>query len=72
MLTDSNAAFAQKLGLQLDLSESGLGIRSKRYAMFVHDGRISMLKVDEKPGILEYTSKEAVEAVLGSYFDPSL
>jgi peroxiredoxin len=38
MLADGNAEFAKKLGLDIDLSGFGLGVRSKRYAMLVDNG----------------------------------
>jgi peroxiredoxin len=37
-LADGSGAFAKAVGLDLDLSQRGLGIRSKRYAMVVEDG----------------------------------
>ncbi len=38
MLADGNADFAKKLGLDIDLTQFGLGVRSKRYSMLVDDG----------------------------------
>ena len=35
MIADGSAAFTQALGLELDLTEAGLGIRAKRFAMVV-------------------------------------
>ena len=37
-LADGNGDFAKSIGLQMDGAPSGLGIRSKRYAMLVEDG----------------------------------
>ena len=37
-LADGNGDFARALGLSLDLTARGLGIRSQRYAMIVDDG----------------------------------
>lgn len=38
MLADGAAAFTKAVGLDQDLSEAGLGVRSQRYAMLVEDG----------------------------------
>lgn len=50
-LADGNADFARKLGLDIDLSRSGMGLRSRRYSMIVEDGVVSRLNVEEKPGV---------------------
>ena len=49
MLADGNAEFAKKLGLEIDLSGFGLGVRSKRYAMFVDNGVVKVLNVEDSP-----------------------
>ena len=61
MLTDTNAVFAKRIGLDIDLTELGLGIRSTRYAMVVNNGVIEMLGVEEAPQNVEKTSKNAIE-----------
>src|SRR6476660_8804851 len=38
MLADGSGDFTRALGLELDLSKGGLGVRSKRYSMLVDDG----------------------------------
>jgi len=37
MLADGNGQFAKALGVELDLGDKGLGLRSRRYAMLVDD-----------------------------------
>ena len=59
MLSDGMASFTKMLGLELDLSARGLGLRSQRYAMIVDDGTVSTLNV-EKPGGFEVSRAEAV------------
>ena len=59
MLSDGMAQFTKSLGLELDLSARGLGVRSSRYAMVVEDGTVTMLNVEE-PGGFEVSSAEAV------------
>ncbi len=49
MLADGNADFAKAIGLEIDLTGFGLGIRSKRYSMFVDDGVVKVLNIDELP-----------------------
>src|SRR5215813_11161124 len=45
MLADGSADFAKKLGLEIDLTARGLGVRSKRYSMVVDDGVVKSLNV---------------------------
>jgi glutaredoxin/glutathione-dependent peroxiredoxin len=49
MLADGSAEFAKKIGLEIDLSARGLGVRSKRYSMIVEDGVVKSLNVEEAP-----------------------
>ena len=41
ILSDGNGEFAKAMGLQLDASGHGLGIRSQRYVALVDDGIIN-------------------------------
>jgi peroxiredoxin len=59
MLADGSAHFAKALGLDLDLMDKGLGMRSQRYAMVVNDGKVEKLFV-EQPGKFEVSSAENV------------
>jgi peroxiredoxin len=49
MLADGSADFARKIGLEVDLSARGLGVRSRRYSMIVEDGVVKSLNVEEVP-----------------------
>ena len=49
MLADGSADFARKLGLEIDLTALGLGVRSKRYSMIVEDGVVKSLNVENAP-----------------------
>ena len=60
MLADGSGDFARALGLELDLTKGGLGIRSKRYAMLVDDGVVKSLNVEGQPGQVEASSAEAM------------
>jgi peroxiredoxin len=48
--SDGNAEFVQKAGLSNDSTARGMGIRAKRFAMIVDDGRITSIAVEDKPG----------------------
>jgi peroxiredoxin len=49
-LADGSGNFAKALGMTLDLSERGLGVRSQRYAMIVDDGVVKTLNIEDAPG----------------------
>jgi peroxiredoxin len=59
MLGDGGAEFTNAMGLSMDLTKNGMGVRSQRYAMVVQDGVIKDLFV-EKPGSYEVSSAENV------------
>ncbi|MEM8743168.1 MAG: peroxiredoxin [Pseudomonadota bacterium] len=63
-LSDGNADFTKAIGLDFDASANGLGIRSKRYAMLVDDGVVSVLNVEEVPKTVEASSAENILAAL--------
>jgi glutaredoxin/glutathione-dependent peroxiredoxin len=46
MLADGDAAFAKAVGLTLDLTGRGLGLRSNRYSMLVRDGKVETLNIE--------------------------
>ncbi|RJX32057.1 MAG: peroxiredoxin [Oxalobacter sp.] len=47
MMADGSGAFTKALGLELDLTKAGLGVRSVRYAMLVEDGVVKQLSVEK-------------------------
>jgi peroxiredoxin len=49
MLADGSAEFAKKIGLDIDLTARGLGVRSKRYSMAVDNGVVKILNVEDAP-----------------------
>jgi len=65
MLADGSADFAKKIGLELDLAERGLGMRSQRYAMIVEDGEVKALSVEDSPGTADKSGADAIAALLG-------
>ena len=59
MLADGSGEFSKAMGLSMDLTKNGMGVRSQRYAMIVKDGVIKGLFV-EKPGAFEVSTAENV------------
>jgi peroxiredoxin len=64
MLADGNGAFTKALGLEMDASAFGMGLRSRRFALYAEDGVVKKLAV-EAPGEFKVSSAEAVLAALG-------
>ena len=63
MLADGNADFTKAVGLEMDGSGFGMGLRSNRYAMVVENGVVKHLAV-EAPGQFEVSSADHVLSVL--------
>ena len=51
MLSDGNGDFARAVGLDIDLSGSNMGLRSRRYSMILDNGVVTTLNVEDKPGV---------------------
>ena len=64
MLADGNGDFTRAIDLVMDGSGFGLGLRSKRYAMIIEDGVVTLLNLETKPGSIEESGAEAVLAAL--------
>jgi glutaredoxin/glutathione-dependent peroxiredoxin len=64
MLGDGSAQFTKRLGLERDLSDSGMGIRSHRYSLLVDDGVVKQVNV-EAPGKFEVSDAETMLKQLG-------
>ncbi len=63
MLADGNGEFTAALGLELDASAFGMGIRSQRFALVAVDGMVTDLFV-EAPGEFRVSAAEHVLANL--------
>ena len=57
MLADGNGDFAKAVGLTMDGSKFGLGLRGQRFSMLVKDGVVAELNVEE-PGDFKVSSAE--------------
>ena len=63
MMADGSAEFARALGLELDLTARGMGVRCQRFSMVLDNGVVSQLNI-EAPGKFEVSSAEAMIAKL--------
>lgn len=63
-LADGNGDFAKAIGLTMDGSGFGLGLRSRRYSMIVEDGRVKTLNLEEASGKAEISSAETMLSCL--------
>lgn len=59
-LADGNGSFTQAIGMDMDLSMGGLGVRSKRYSAIVEDGVVKTLDVEDSPGKAEISGAAAL------------
>ena len=63
MLADGNGEFTSALGLEMDGSGFGLGIRSQRYSMIIDDGVVSTLNIESGPGLEVSSAETMLEAL---------
>jgi glutaredoxin/glutathione-dependent peroxiredoxin len=68
MLADGSAAFAKAVGLEIDLTARGLGVRSKRYAMLVDDGVVKVVNVEDAPPDHGVSSAETMCSLIDRSF----
>jgi peroxiredoxin len=64
MLGDGSAAWTRALGLELDLTGGGLGLRMKRFSMLVDNGVVKQLNI-EAPGKYEVSDADTLLRQLG-------
>ncbi|MCC5993265.1 MAG: peroxiredoxin [Rhodobacteraceae bacterium] len=64
LLSDADSSFTKAIGMDFDAPPVGLLARSKRYAMVVEDGVVTLLQAEESPGTCELSGGEAVLAAL--------
>ena len=60
MVADGNAELARALGLEMDASGGGMGVRSKRFALVARDGVVEYLGVDAK-GVEDSSAETVLE-----------
>jgi peroxiredoxin len=54
-LADGSAVYAKAMGLDTDMSENGMGVRCKRFAMIVEDGVVKYLALEPPGGKITVT-----------------
>lgn len=59
MMADGSGTFARALGLEMDLTQRGMGVRCQRFSMLVVDGEVKALNV-EQPGKFEVSDAETL------------
>lgn len=64
MLADGNAQFTKALGVELDLIDKGLGLRSRRYSMLVDDMVVKVLNLEEGGAFTVSSAEDMLAAVL--------
>jgi peroxiredoxin (alkyl hydroperoxide reductase subunit C) len=60
MLADGSAEYTKKLGLDLDLSARGMGMRCKRFSVLVKDGKAAQVNVEQNPGELAVSGADTI------------
>jgi len=59
MLGDGSADLTKAMGIELDLTGRGLGVRSRRFSMLLDDGVVKQLNLEEG-GALEISGAETI------------
>ena len=59
MMGDGSAQLTKAMGVELDLTARGMGVRGQRYAMLIENGVVKQFHL-EKPGQFEVSSAEYV------------
>ncbi|MEZ5658595.1 MAG: peroxiredoxin [Burkholderiaceae bacterium] len=64
MMADGSALWTKALGIEMDLTSRGMGVRSQRYSMFLDDGKVTQLNVEE-PGKFEVSDAKTLLGQIG-------
>jgi peroxiredoxin len=64
MLADGSAEYTKALGLELDLTDRGMGVRCTRFALVVDDGTVSAVQVEDNPGGIEKSGALAILEII--------
>ncbi len=63
LLADGSGEYTKKLGLELDLTAGGLGVRSQRYSALIKDGVVTQLNLEGGGGINVSTAEKLLEQI---------
>jgi glutaredoxin/glutathione-dependent peroxiredoxin len=59
-LADGDSAFTKSIGMDFSAPETGMIDRSKRYAMIVDDGTVTVLNMETERGVCDTSSGQAI------------
>ncbi|XP_057505441.1 peroxiredoxin-2B-like [Actinidia eriantha] len=62
-LADGSALYTNALGLELDLSEKGLGIRSRRFALLIDDLKVKVANIESGGEFTVSSADEILKAL---------
>lgn len=62
-LADGSGNFARATGLDIDLSQNGMGFRNKRFSMLVENGVVKSVNIETKPGVDETGAAKMLEQI---------
>jgi glutaredoxin/glutathione-dependent peroxiredoxin len=65
MLADGNGTFSKALGMEMDGSPFGLGVRGRRFALYAEDGVVKTLNV-EAPGEFKVSDAQTMLDAIGT------
>ncbi|MIL09604.1 peroxiredoxin [Salmonella enterica subsp. enterica] len=65
-LADGSAEYAKQLGLNIDLTAAGMGMRYTRFALLAKDGVVTVLNIEDSPGKAEASSAAKMLEDLGA------
>ncbi|MDQ2634194.1 MAG: peroxiredoxin [Pseudomonadota bacterium] len=60
-LADGSGEFARATGLDVDLSQNGMGLRNKRFSLIAEDGVVKAINVESKPGVNESSAAHILQ-----------
>ena len=64
MMADGSAEWTKKMGVELDLTARGMGVRCQRFSMVINDGIVEQFNM-EAPGKFEVSDAETMIKQLG-------
>ncbi|XP_051132122.1 peroxiredoxin-2B [Andrographis paniculata] len=62
-VADGSANYTKALGLELDLTDKGLGVRSKRYALLVEDLKVKVANIEAGGEFTVSGAEEIIKAL---------
>jgi len=60
MLADAQSEFTKAIGMEFDAAPAGLMSRSKRYAMLVDDGKVTLFQPEIEAGVCDLSGGEGL------------